>query len=198
MRPIHFLLPLIALARAQSNAVTPHSVTQVPIPQNPVSAHPVSSAPIASNTDVSAHPVSMVSRPAESAVDVPYTLSWSSTIIPRPTETGNHGANNKGKIAGGVVGGLAVVFAVLGTCLFVRLRRRSTQHWRNRTNGHWQDQEGKPDGGPVYVGNSFGRDVKAPSPTTAAPLFIREPRLQRGHTRDDTMEMTASPTRNQF
>ncbi|KAJ7072384.1 hypothetical protein C8F01DRAFT_244021 [Mycena amicta] len=201
MRPLHILLPLVVLVSAQSDAVTPHSVSNVPIQESAVSVHSVSLVSVPTNTDVSPHSVSMVPISHDpdlsvlplSWVDAPLTLSW----IPLPT-TASTKATNKGKIAGGVVGGLAVVVAVIGACIFVRLRRRSTRHWRNQASGRWQDQEGKPSGGPVYVGRPLGHDVKGPiaSPTTAAPLFLREPRIHRTHFREDSIEMQASPTRD--
>ncbi|KAJ7096383.1 hypothetical protein C8R44DRAFT_812899 [Mycena epipterygia] len=201
------LVLAVALANAQSNAVSAHSVSLVSAPPatgSPVSVHPVSMVPSPTGsaggappeTDVSTHPVSLV--PA------PLTLSWSSTEIPLPTSStaASGSKSNKATIAGGVVGGLAaIVLAAIGAFVFLRLRRRSTRHWRNRTAGTWQDVEGRPSPGPIYVGQPFDRpfdgynhDMKVPvaSPTTptVAPLFIREPRIaqpfsgpQRGHTR---------------
>nr|GAT57644.1 predicted protein [Mycena chlorophos] len=211
MRAALVLLSVLALVRAQSGAVSVDGLTSIPNPDTASSAVHVdglSSVP-APETEVtvgvtgdavSTHPVSSVPLPSATATEEPISpLSLSWITLPTSTlDTPSKSSSNKGKIAGGVVGGLAALIAALGACMFVRLRnRRSTRHWRNRTNGLWQDQEGKADG-PVYVGSStFGQDVKAPiaSPTTAAPLFIREPRLQRGgHNRDESMEMQVSPT----
>ncbi|KAJ7831249.1 hypothetical protein B0H13DRAFT_2113495 [Mycena leptocephala] len=77
--------------------------------------------------------------------------------VPRPTDPalsvnglsfGPAASNNKGKIAGGVVAGLAVLLALLLTAAFL-IRRRSnskasTTQWRNRVGGwRWQrDAEG--------------------------------------------------------
>ncbi|KAF7321332.1 hypothetical protein MKEN_00653400 [Mycena kentingensis (nom. inval.)] len=190
------LLALAAIACAQSNAVTPHSVSNVALPNSPVSVNGLSLvAKPTADPGASAHGVSLVNKPTNNAVsahgvssvDAPggaLTLSWTSTVIPLPTNTASAStSSNKGKVAGGVVGGVAVLVAAIGAVIFVRLRRRSSTHWRNRTDGQW-NQQGKAETGQVYVGRplsqSYGHDVKAPiaSPTTAAPIFVREPRLR--------------------
>jgi hypothetical protein len=196
---VYLTFGLAALVNGQSNAVSAHSVSDVPAPSPTESAVSVHSLSFVSNTapletDVSAHPVSLV--PA------PQTLSGSFTEIPFPTSATITNANsrksNKGTIAGGVLGGLvAAGIAAMGAFIFLRLRRQSKRHWRNRTTGVWQDREGNPSRGPVYVGfdrpfDGYSHDTKIPvaSPTTptVAPLFIREPRIahpystiQRGH-----------------
>ncbi|KAJ7880407.1 hypothetical protein B0H13DRAFT_2050439, partial [Mycena leptocephala] len=83
---------------------------------------------------------------------LPLPLSWGMTHIPVPTSavatSSGSKSNNKGKIAGGVVAGLAVLLALLLTAAFL-IRRRSnskasTTQWRNRVGGWtWQrDAEG--------------------------------------------------------
>ncbi|KAJ6609855.1 hypothetical protein B0H10DRAFT_451813 [Mycena sp. CBHHK59/15] len=194
---------LALLVCAQSNVVSPHSVSfvsnTISTTEPPVSVHSLSYVPASTTTttdpDVSVNPLSFV--PA------PLTLSWSSTEIPVPTTTSGSSKSNKGAIAGKVIGGVAAaVIAAVGAFLLLRIRRKSNRHWRNRTTGRWQDPEGKQSAGPVYVGQPFDRpydgynhDIKVSvaSPTTpnSAPLFIREPgRITRpfsgselGHTR---------------
>ncbi|KAJ6499362.1 hypothetical protein C8R45DRAFT_982189 [Mycena sanguinolenta] len=182
-------LALCALVAAQ--AVDPVSVdglTQVPKPSSPVSA------------------ISYVPGPFDSWA----TEAAPPTSVSAPVSSSNK--SNKGKIAGGVVGGLAVVISAISVLVFLRFRsRRSTTHWRNRPTGAWLDQEGKAGGGgPVYVGqppfDGYGSDSKVPMASPTTPVFIREPRLAypfRGHTRGashnrhDSMEMQntlGSPT----
>jgi len=189
MLPAVALLCLAGLAGAQSAAVIAHSVSQVPLPEttNPIVVNPLSFVPVPSSSSSSIPTDPDVSVLPLSGVNLPLSLSWSSTMIPLPTSTGTKATSNKGKIAGGVVGGLAILVAALGACIFIRLRRRSTSHWRNRTKGQWQDQEAKSTAYPF--GQGYGHDVKAPisSPTTAAPIFIREPR--RSHRREESIEM---------
>ncbi|KAF7361947.1 hypothetical protein MVEN_00539700 [Mycena venus] len=221
-------LVLCTIVNAQSDVVTPHSVSRV-VPaavSEPVSVNGVSEV-ARPTSPVSVNGVSEVST---STGDIslgfaaPPFFSWV-TENSEPTSgalPSTSSKSNKGKIAGYVVGGLAVVIAAIGALVFLRLRsRRSTTHWRNRVTGTWQDQEGKA-GGPVYVGRPVDRpfdgyypDFKVPvaSPTTSAPVFIREPRLaqpfsvpQRGHTRgsssshirNDSMEMSPTTTRLVF
>ncbi|KAJ7733727.1 aspartic peptidase domain-containing protein [Mycena maculata] len=176
----------IALVNAQGDAVSAHPVSSVPAPtatgDDAVSAHPVSSVPAPTNTGddaVSAHPVSSVPAPSptEPALSV-HPLSF----VPAPSSLmADKGKSNGGKIAGGVVAGLAaVIIATALALLFMRMRRRKyTRHWRNRTAGTWRDPEGT-----VYAGQpleGYNEDMKVPvaSPTTptAAPLLIREPRI---------------------
>ncbi|KAJ7925240.1 hypothetical protein B0H13DRAFT_1148147 [Mycena leptocephala] len=204
-------LTICALTLAQSDVVSPHSVSFVdPAPSTgPVSVNGLSSV---------ARPTGPVSVNGLSSVPVPtgapLTLSWGSTYIPASTSVVSASSkSNKGKIAGGVVGGLAVIIAAIGAFVFLRMRRNSPTHWRNRTTGAWQDSEGKFSHGPVYVGQPFDRPFDGYNhnvkPPTAAPLFIREPRIahpfstpERGHTRNsssshyrnDSMEMQGSPT----
>ncbi|KAJ7680262.1 hypothetical protein DFH06DRAFT_1162402 [Mycena polygramma] len=214
-------LTLCALVHAQSDAdVSPHPVSFVPVDPSvsgPVSVNGLSSVP-RPTAPVSVIGLSSVSVPAETAVSV-HSLSFvpapSLSGAPAPTSMAADSKSNKGKIAGGVVGALAVVLAAIGAFLFLRLRRRSTRHWRNRTTGTWQDREGKPSEGPVYVGqpldrpfDGYSHDLKVPVASPTTPVFIREPRVaqsfsapQRGHTRsfssshyrDDSIEMDANP-----
>ncbi|KAJ7497234.1 hypothetical protein FB451DRAFT_1210554 [Mycena latifolia] len=209
-----WLLLAAALVNAQTNLLSAHPVSLVPAPSGTgsvVSVHSVSLVPSPTTaapleSDVSVNPLSYVPAP----------LSGSFTEIPLPTSTSGS-KSNRGKIAGGVAGGLAaIIVAAIGAFLFLRLRRQSKRHWRNRTKGAWQDREGKPSG-PVYVGQLFDRpfdgynhDMKVPvaSPTTptVAPLFIHEPRIAHplsahthasSHSRGDSMEMhwtSSSPT----
>jgi len=62
-----------------------------------------------------------------------------------------------GAIAGAVVGSIA--FAAIAAFLFVRFRRQSPRHWRNRSTGKWYDLEGEPSSGlpSVYVGKLVDR-----------------------------------------
>ncbi|KAJ6475307.1 hypothetical protein C8R47DRAFT_696989 [Mycena vitilis] len=208
-------LTLCALVHAQSAAdVSPHPVSFVPADPSvsgPVSVNGLSSV-LRSTAPVSVIGLSSVSVPAETAVSV-HSLSF--VPAPAPTAMAVDSKSNKGKIAGGVVGALAVVLAAIGVFLFLRIRRRSTRHWRNRTTGTWQDREGKPSGGPVYVGqpldrpfDGYSHDLKVPVASPTTPVFIREPRVaqsfsapQRGHTRgfsssrhrEDSIEMDAKP-----
>jgi len=62
-----------------------------------------------------------------------------------------------GAIAGAVVGSIA--FAAIAAFLFLRFRRQSPRHWRNRSTGKWYDLEGKSSSGSpsVYVGKPVDR-----------------------------------------
>lgn len=131
------------------------------------------------------------------------------------------GKSNLAAIAGGVVGGVIFV-AIIAGCLFIRSRRRSKQHWRNRTAGRWNNIEGESglkagnQPGSVYVGNpeyTPSRDVKVPitpssfspphtsgaTPVTPSfsdidPLFIRD-KHRLGAVDHVTNEQTPSPRR---
>ncbi|KAF8210169.1 aspartic peptidase domain-containing protein [Mycena galopus ATCC 62051] len=184
-------LALCALVAAQSDpgaAVSVNGLTEVPRPTSPVSVNGLSEVTRPTGDVVSGQPVT--DDPG------PY-FSWATeNSVPTSAALSGSGKSNKGKIAGGVVGGLAVIIAAIGVLVFLRLRgKRSTTHWRNRGNGTWQDQEGNA-GGPVYVGRPVDRPfdgydhdskVLVASPTTTGPVFIRQPRLahtpERGHAR---------------
>ncbi|KAF7355807.1 hypothetical protein MVEN_00908900 [Mycena venus] len=121
------------LARAQADAVSVNGLSSVSRLTDPA---------------LSVNGLSFVSVPT-----LPLSLSWGLTYIPVPTDSSSSSSSvsgstksNKGKIAGGVVAGLAVLLALLLTTAFL-IRRRSkasTKHWRNRVGGWtWQrDAEG--------------------------------------------------------
>ncbi|KAJ7877922.1 hypothetical protein B0H14DRAFT_2712097 [Mycena olivaceomarginata] len=121
------------LARAQVNAVSVNGLSSASRPTDPA---------------LSVNGLSFVPVPT-----LPLSLSWGLTYIPVPTGSSSSSSSasgstksNKGKIAGGVVAGLAVLLALLLTTAFL-IRRRSkasTTHWRNRVGGWtWQrDAEG--------------------------------------------------------
>ncbi|KAK0504852.1 hypothetical protein EDD18DRAFT_316353 [Armillaria luteobubalina] len=105
---------------------------------------------------------------------VTHATPSSSTSTSTSTTATSSSSKRTGAIAGGVVG--AVIVAAIAAVLFMRFRnKRSPRHWRN-----W---------GPVLPwvnldgGSGGGRDVKrppspiiatVPSPTTAAPILVRE------------------------
>ncbi|KAK0212924.1 hypothetical protein DFS33DRAFT_80665 [Desarmillaria ectypa] len=96
-----------------------------------------------------------------------YPATYSSS-----SSTASSSSKRTGAIAGGVVG--AVVVAAIAAIVFMRFRnKRSPRHWRNREQ--WLNLDGSSGHG--------GSDVKrppspivatVPSPTTAAPILVRE------------------------
>ncbi|KAJ7683503.1 hypothetical protein B0H14DRAFT_3059275 [Mycena olivaceomarginata] len=165
------------LARAQADAVSVNGLSSVSRPTDPA---------------LSVNGLSFVPVPT-----LPLSLSWGLTYIPVPTGSSSSSSSasestksNKGKIAGGVVAGLAVLLALLLTTAFL-IRRRSkasTTHWRNRVGGWtWQrDAEGaapphspgagaakshKPLISQPLVGYDYWQDIKAPVASPVQPLF---------------------------
>lgn len=121
----------------------------------------------------------------------------STPFAPSVTQTaeGQSGSSNKGAIAGGVLGGLAVVVAAFAA--FVWFRRRSPKHWRNRTAGRWQTLDNKDAGGggarSIYVGEPVywtHGDTKQSDPNPLPPLYIRD----RQQVVDPFVDTPASPT----
>jgi hypothetical protein len=97
--------------------------------------------------------------------------------VTQPAE--EHSSNNKGAIAGGVLGTSAVIVAAF--TVFIWLRRRSPKHWRNRTVGRWQSFDNKNTGsagaGSIYVGEPVYRarsDIKQVDPDPLPPLHIKD------------------------
>ncbi|KAJ7798259.1 hypothetical protein B0H14DRAFT_2907125 [Mycena olivaceomarginata] len=161
---------------------------------------------------VSVNGLSSVSRPTDPALSVnglsfvpvptlPLSLSWGLTYIPVPTDSSSSSSSasgstksNKGKIAGGVVAGLAVLLALLLTTAFL-IRRRSkasTTHWRNRIGGWtWQrDAEGaapphSPGAGAAkFAPTTIGKrepGAMGPGPQAAHQPAARGVRLLAGH-----------------
>ncbi|KAJ7262239.1 hypothetical protein B0H12DRAFT_321865 [Mycena haematopus] len=183
-------LTFCALLATASDPVSVNGLSEVTRPTSPVSVNGLSDVPSPTGDTISEYSLSYIPGPFD---------SWA-TESAAPTFASASGSsdNHKGKIAGGVVGGLAVVIATVGAIVYLRLRgNRSTTHWRNRATGAWQDQEGKA-GGPIYVGqpldhplDGYSPDLKVhvAAPATTAAVFIREPRLaypfsasHRGHT----------------
>ncbi|KAJ3562555.1 hypothetical protein NP233_g9494 [Leucocoprinus birnbaumii] len=107
-------------------------------------------------------------------------------VIPTSVTSSNPDGNgqsssNKGAIAGGVLGGLAILVAAFAA--FVWFRRRSPKHWRNRTAGRWQSFDYKNGDGShahhaIYVGQPVNRaqldDSKTNDPNPLPPLYIRD------------------------
>ncbi|KAK0225833.1 hypothetical protein IW262DRAFT_714472 [Armillaria fumosa] len=102
-----------------------------------------------------------------------YPVTYATPSPSTSTTATSSSSKRNGAIAGGVIG--AVIVAAIAAVLFMRFRnKRSPRHWRNR--------------GPVLPwvnsdGGSGGGDVKrppspiiatVPSPTTAAPILVRE------------------------
>ncbi|KAJ7045451.1 hypothetical protein C8F04DRAFT_1064818 [Mycena alexandri] len=204
------VLCVLQVVYSQSDVLSPHSVSFVPAP----SATPA----LPTETDVTPHSVSFVPNPAGTAALATETdvTPHPVTFVPAPESTAVTASSthtNKGKIAGAVVGGVAAIVASIGAFILLRMRaKQSKRHWRNRA-GTWQDPEGKPSGGQVYAGqpldrpfDAYSRDSKisAGSPTTptAAPLFIREPRIgnpfSSSRRRDDSMEMSPTSEATRF
>ncbi|TFK44630.1 hypothetical protein BDQ12DRAFT_27534 [Crucibulum laeve] len=123
------------------------------------------------------------------------------------TTTASH-STNKGAIAGGIIGGLAVLVAAIAA--FICLRRRSPRRWRDAPSRRWADLDRKavvanaPT--PVErVQNPFEQyEVKSnltsnqssaiPAIKPIAPLFIREKHQQ--PTLDPFADPEASPLRD--
>ncbi|SJK97424.1 uncharacterized protein ARMOST_00676 [Armillaria ostoyae] len=101
-----------------------------------------------------------------------YTIPASSASTSVSTPTSSSSKRN-GAIAGGVVG--AVVVAAIAAVLFMRFRnKRSPRHWRNRGPIlPWVNSDGSGGGGDVKRPPS-PIIATVPSPTTAAPILVRE------------------------
>ncbi|KAK7057246.1 hypothetical protein R3P38DRAFT_1168313 [Favolaschia claudopus] len=186
---IFLCFSLCAVVNAQTDAPSINALSQT-VPPSPVSVNGVSQVPIPS---ISQHSLSYDPGPF---------LSWATESATIPTANASASTkSNKGKIAGGVVGGLAVLVAAIAALVFLRFRRkRSTTHWRNRANGLWRDTEAKNEGA-VYVGHSsddYFPDFKLPVPPspTTAPVLIREPRLTQSAARGHTRTLSSTHPRN--
>jgi len=114
---------------------------------------------------------------------------------PTPSTEDLDSSKNKGAIAGGVLGALAVVLAAFAA--FIWFKRRSPKHWRNRAAGRWQTLDNKNAGGagapPVYVGAPVHKspgDVKQSDPNPLPPLYIRD----RQPAADPFADVSGSPT----
>lgn len=86
--------------------------------------------------------------------------------------TTSSSSKRNGAIAGGVVG--AVVVAAIAAVLCMRFRnKRSPRHWRNRGLKPWLNSDGGSGDGDVKRPPS-PIIATVPSPTTAAPILVRE------------------------
>ncbi|KAF5354708.1 hypothetical protein D9756_005217 [Leucocoprinus leucothites] len=125
---------------------------------------------------------------ATQTVTINPTLSlphgFPTSFIPTITQSTDegHSSSNKGAIAGGVLGALAVIVAAFAA--FVWFRRRSPKHWRNRASGRWQsfkfDNKNIGDAHPqrsLYLGepaHTTQGDHKPDDPNPLPPLYIRD------------------------
>ncbi|KAJ2918579.1 hypothetical protein MD484_g1894, partial [Candolleomyces efflorescens] len=96
------------------------------------------------------------------------TLTPATSIsLPRVSVQPESGTN-KGAIAGGVVGALAVLIAIAATLLW--FRRRSPGYWKSRTGRGWKSMGDKP---PLLPSNSSQANFAATDDKPKVPEFQR-------------------------
>ncbi|KAF9446391.1 hypothetical protein P691DRAFT_803992 [Macrolepiota fuliginosa MF-IS2] len=168
----------------QDNPSLTKTVTKTVVTTSTISPFPPD-VPIVSSFVVTYTHSGQISLSTATVTLVPTSLSTFRSVpapfaaTATPTAEDLDSSRNKGAIAGGVLGALAVVLAAFAA--FIWFRRRSPKHWRNRTAGRWQNLDNKDASGagapPVYVGAPVHRtrgDVKQPNPNPLPPLYIRD------------------------
>ncbi len=110
----------------------------------------------------------------ESATITLYPATAHATAGSSTSSTATSSSSKRnGAIAGGVVG--AVVVAAIAAVLCMRFRnKRSPRHWRNRGLKPWLNSDGSGGGDGDVKRPPSPIIATVPSPTTAAPILVRE------------------------
>ncbi|RXW14300.1 hypothetical protein EST38_g11547 [Candolleomyces aberdarensis] len=101
-----------------------------------------------------------------STATITLTPTTRTPVVQAKEESGT----NKGAIAGGVVGALAVLLAIIATLLW--FRRRSPAYWKSKTGRGWRNMGDKP---PLLPTNSSQANFSATDDKPKVPEFQRPP-----------------------
>jgi hypothetical protein len=137
------------------------------------------SATATSGSATSQNPIASQLSTAQSNASSSTSTSTSSSSSPSATGGGGGSKTNVGAIAGGVVGGIAVI-AIAAVVAFLLISRSHRNHTNNAANGGIPPSEGPPHTGPQYANVSpvnnapipNSHNPVSPAMSTAAPSTL--------------------------
>lgn len=124
---------------------------------------------LGAGASVSRYPVRVTSNGVVyiSTATITYSRTYRPSVTGLPvntsgtSSTSSEGGTNRGAIAGGVIGGCAVIIAIIATLLW--FRRRSPGHWKAKSRG-WKNLGGA-------AGAGSGKPPLLPTTNTSQPDF---------------------------